>query len=80
MTKTLKDYIAFLRENGCVQEAHYFETDVVAMLKQFGCENPLGLDADVVPKKLYEIQDALSAEYDRIINTIPTKKWDVELT
>lgn len=80
MTKTLADYIAFLRENGFEQDAHYFETEVVAMLGQFGCEKPLELDADVVPKKLYEIQDALSAELAQIQNMGTNKKWDVVLT
>lgn len=77
--KTLREYIAYQRDNGYMQEADYFETEVVKILKQFGCENPLELDADVVPTKLYEIQDALTAEYERI-QMMPTKKWDVILT
>lgn len=80
MKKTLADYIAFLRDNGYMQEADYFEKEVVAMLKQFGCENPLELDADVVPTKLYEIQEGLAQQLIVLQNMMPTKKWDVELT
>lgn len=76
--KTLRDYIAYQRENGYMQEADYFEKEVVAILKQFGCENPLDLDHKEVGAKLAEINNSL---VDELSATMDSKKgWDVVLS
>ena len=76
--KTLKDYIEFLRQNGFAQEAYFYETDVVKLLKTFGCEDPLAMSTDEVPAKLYAIYDALDIDFKTMYP--PSKVWDVELT
>ena len=76
--KTFADYIAYLRENGLEQDAHFYETEVVTLLKMFGHDKPLEMNYEDVVPKLKEINnnlvDNLSSLYDS------NEKWDVVLT
>ncbi len=69
--KTLKDYIAFLRENHLSQEANFYSIEVVGLLQKYGIPSPLDMSTQEVMATLYSLKDSLE-------NQQP--KWDGELT
>jgi hypothetical protein len=77
MDKTLKEYIEFLRANGLNDEAAFFETEVIKILKLAGCENPLEMSTEQVCIKLYEFHDSLELMAETLKKG--SDKWDVEL-
>jgi hypothetical protein len=75
--KTLSDYIAFLRANGFVKEAVFYETEVVRILRMAGCDDPLEMSTEQVCIKLYEFYDSLELMAETLKKD--SNKWDVEL-
>jgi len=77
MSKTLREYIAFLQENKLIDEDAFFETEVVRILKLAGCDNPLEMSTEQVCVKLYEFYDSLELMAETLKKG--SDKWDVEL-
>lgn len=71
---TLSEYIVFLRKHRFIEDADFYENDVVAVLKKAGIPDPINLTTREVVATLYGIIDA--AENSAIINARP---WEVEL-
>ncbi len=70
---TLREYIAYLREHNFIEEADFYENDVVAVLKKAGIPDPISLSTREVVASLYGIIDAAEA-----VNA-NAKAWEVEL-
>lgn len=77
MSKTLREYIEFLRENGAINEAVFYETEVIKILKMAGCDNPLEMNTEDVVIALYKFYDSLELLAETISKG--PSKWDVEL-
>jgi hypothetical protein len=77
MSKTLREYIAFLQENKLIDEAVFYETEVVRILRLAGCDDPLEMSTEQVCAKLYEMYDSLELMAETLKKG--ASKWDVEL-
>lgn len=77
---SLRAYIGFLRDNGFIEEADYYEQDVVNVLKRAQIPDPLSLTTRDVVATLYGIVDA--AEVSKAVNhhASGANVWDVELS
>lgn len=70
---TLQEYIRFLRKHNFIEDADFYENDVVAVLKKAGVLNPIDLTTREVMSLLYGIIDA--AEQSQQSHNA----WEVEL-
>ena len=75
-THSLREYIAFLREHRYMEDADFYENDVVAVLKQAGIPDPINLTTREVVATLYGIIDA--AELVQV-QSQRNNAWDMEL-
>jgi len=72
---TLSEYIAFLRKHNFIEDADFYENDVVAVLKKAGIPDPINLSTREVVSLLYGIIDAAEA----VNINAKAGAWEVEL-